>query len=121
MLISSIQNSDGVMTTSEETKELFEALIAFNKEVGPIAKDSKNPDLRNKYASLDQIISTTKPLLGKHGLGVIQPLNNGGVTTILFHKSGQWVKTYFAIEVKEFKRISHAQAVGVSITYCRRC
>ena len=108
------------MTSSEQISELLTALLAFHSEIGTIKKDSNNPFFKSKYASLDTIIETTKPILNKHGLVIVQCCHENGVTTTLFHTSGQFLQSAFSIEPESTKSLSKAQAQGVAITYNRR-
>jgi len=102
-------------------KNLFKALSLFQKEVGSVSKDAKNPFLKNKYASLDAMINHCSPILTAHGLSVIQLVSNEGVNTMLCHESGESIETGGKlIPVQVSKGLSQAQAEGVSITYTRR-
>lgn len=108
------------MRNSEQLNELFTALSKFNAEQKSVKKDSKNPFLKNKYASLDALINDTRDNLSKNGLAVIQLLSNDGVETILTHSSGQWIGETFKIEPTDSKGLNNAQTMGVAITYTRR-
>ena len=109
------------MTNSPSIKEIAPAFVAALAEIGAVTKDSKNPFLKNKYASLDAIISATKPILSKHGLAAFQVVNDDGINTIILHTSGEWIGSeYLKIMSEASKGLSTAQAVGVSITYAKR-
>lgn len=102
-------------------KSLFKALANFQQEVGSVKKDSKNPFLKNKYSSLDEMIKHCSPLLTKHGLSIIQLISDSGVNTMLCHESGETIETGNKLmPVQVTKGISHGQAEGVVITYTRR-
>src|SRR5690606_336701 len=86
------------MKTSEDIKEITKALVAFHSEVGRITKDGTNPHLKNRYATIDQIIEEIRPILASHGLFIMQlPTNSesGGIqmVTRLYHVSGQWMQS----------------------------
>ena len=51
-----------------EHKTLLEALAAFQAEAPTLKKDATNPHFKSRFASLDNIVETIKPLLAKHGL-----------------------------------------------------
>ena len=97
---------------------------AFQKalsEIKAVTKDSKNPFLKNKYASLDAIIETCKPVLAANGLAFFQQVTTEGVNTVIMHTSGEKIESgYLKIDYEISKGLSHAQACGVSITYSKR-
>jgi len=102
-------------------KNLFKALSQFQSEVGSVKKDSKNPFLKNKYSSLDEMIKHCSPILTKNGLSIIQLVSNDGVNTLLCHESGESIETGSKLmPVQVSKGLSHGQAEGVIITYTRR-
>ena|SRR5437763_136570 len=117
------------MRMSESIKELSTALAKFQGEVKNPNNEATNPQFRSKYAPLDVVINTVKPLLAKYGLSFIQSTSTQaetvGVTTLLMHDSGEWIESdtlYLPAYqsksggVKEF----NAQAIGASTTYGRR-
>ena len=83
-----------------------------------------------KYADLSQVLQIARPVLSKHGIGIIQLLGNAGdnvsVTTLLAHKGGAGVKTVSSMPVhipvgkSGQPTMTHAQAVGSVSTYLRR-
>lgn len=108
---------ESTTTHSFEVNELAAALHAFQSEVEAVKRDGMNPFFKSKYATLENVVDATRPLLAKHGLAVSQfPVGLNGVKTVLFHKSGQyWYETY---EMEPKERSPHAQA-SVQ-TYMRR-
>lgn len=90
-------------------------LLEFQKEIGVIAKDSKNPHFKNTYASLTQILSEVKPVLTKLGLVVLQPINDGKVWTTI--TDGSVIIAHASIELPTNLA---PQALGSAITYFRR-
>jgi len=104
------------MIQSESIKELATALSAFQGEVKSVSKDAVNPFYKSKYASLDTIWESIKPLLKKHGLAVAQFPDENGLTTILMHNSGEWL--YATSLIHAIK--DDPQAVGSALTYARR-
>jgi len=97
-------------------KNLATALCAFQAEVGNIPKDSTNPFYKSKYASLESVITTIKPILAKHGLSFSQLPDGAGLKTILFHTSGETLEATMTLVVKE----QTPQSQGSSLTYARR-
>lgn len=111
-----------MMKTSEDIKEITKALVAFHSEVGRITKDGTNPHLRNRYATIDQIIEEIRPVLATHGLFVMQlPTNTEAgeiqMTTRIYHISGQWMESP-VLTINPQKK--DAQGIGSAITYARR-
>jgi hypothetical protein len=86
--------------------------------------DSKNPFLKNDYASLGAIIAGARPVLAKHGLSVSQLAFGedgvAGVETVLMHTSGEWISSSISMPVGEEKGKSSAQVAGSIVTYLRR-
>ena len=99
------------MKTNINTK-----LLEFQKKIGTIKKDSKNPHFKNTYASLTQILSEVKPLLTECGLILIQPISLEGVgTTIIDFETGEKIETVISLPTN-----LSPQQLGSAITYFRR-
>lgn len=105
-----------------EKKQLtFEQkLLAVQKEVGAIKKDSDNPYFKSKYFDINGLLAVLKPVLNKHGLVVLQPLTeiNGTpaiTTTVMDTESGNNLSTQTPIP----KGVD-PQKDGSAITYYRR-
>lgn len=90
-------------------------LLEFQKEIGVIAKDSKNPHFKNTYASLTQILSEVKPVLTKLGLVVLQPIQDGKVWTIIMNADKPIAQSSIDLPTN-----LAPQALGSAITYFRR-
>lgn len=99
------------MKTNINTK-----LLEFQKKIGIIKKDSKNPHFKNTYASLTQILSEVKPLLTECGLILIQPISLEGIgTTIIDFETGEKIETVISLPTN-----LSPQQLGSAITYFRR-
>ena len=97
------------------------AFVAAQSELSRIARTAENPFLKNKYASLDTIIDTVRPVLAKHKLAFIQTVSDGGVETVITHESGEWLSSgRLKITPQEAKGLSYAQTFGVATTYAKR-
>lgn len=112
------------MNKSESIQNLSAALSKAQAEMPAIKFDSKNPFLKNNYASLGAIIAGARPVIAKHGLAVTQ-LTFGedgvaGVETVLMHTSGEWISSSISMPVGEEKGKSSAQVAGSIVTYLRR-
>ena len=110
------------MNRSESIIKLAAALVKFNSEVSSIAKDAKNPFFKSDYVTLDKLIISTREILQKNGLSVLQfPLsdeNRIGVQTILLHESGEYIESEPLYMTPA--KVNDPQAAGSVITYLRR-
>ena len=110
------------MKRSESVVKLAAALVKFNSEVSSIAKDAKNPFFKSDYVTLDKLIISTREILQKNGLSVLQfPLsdeNRIGVQTILLHESGEYIESEPLYMTPA--KVNDPQAAGSVITYLRR-
>ncbi len=112
------------MEKSIEIQNLTKALIQFQAKMKPLELDAevevmtdKGGKYKFKYATLENIIESTRTPLANNGLALIQTVGEGGcVTTLLAHESGEWIQdTVLIAPVK-----SSPQAIGSSITYAKR-
>lgn len=126
-------------------KNLIKAIADFQQDCPVILKDTSGYGY--KYADLTQIDSVIKPLLAKHGLAYVQPLQGENIQTILFHiESGEKIESNCNIPfnsiryepviiettkngitekktkhiIAGFEGMNTAQAYGSLITYFRR-
>lgn len=109
------------MQKSESIKNLAIALSKFQSEVENPKNTADNPFYRSKYAPLQDVLNTVRPLLSKHGLSVVQsPAGDGeliSITTLLLHESGEWIE--FDPLVLKAEKVT-PQGAGSMITYGRR-
>ena len=108
------------MEHSETLAKLGTALAAAQAEIENATKNAKNPHFKSNYADLAEIINTTKPVLTKHGLAVVQvPGFYDGVVTVetmLLHTSGEWIRGVSGAPAQK----QDPQGVGSAVTYLRR-
>ena len=105
------------MEKSEQLNELFTALSKFQGKMKAVSFDSNNPFFKSKYASLSALVSTAAPIVSECGLAVVQLAGeDGAITTILGHSSGQYILT--TLKLKPAK--DDPQGVGSALTYSRR-
>jgi hypothetical protein len=113
--------------TSESIAHLAAALVQAQAEIKSIHKDRENSHFRNKYATLDAIVETVRPILAKHGLAVVQgatmPHTSEGGTLVAFavgtrlvHQSGEWMESYALMPLAKLD----PQGAGAALTYGRR-
>ena len=112
------------MQKSESIKAISKALSSALGEMPVVKMDAQNPFLKNKYATLGAVIETSRPVLAKYELAIIQsPVSTEdkiGITTLLTHSSGEWLEDTIYISTTESKGLSSAQNAGVVISYLRR-
>jgi hypothetical protein len=94
-------------------------LLEFQKRVEPIIKDATNLFFKSKYADINSLLATIKPLLNELELVVIQPLivcdGKNALTTELI--DGEKVIAKSAIFLPDNL---DPQKIGSAITYYRR-
>ncbi len=111
------------MEKSETIKELAAALSKFQASVSKIDLDREvevqtktGGKYKFRYATFANIIDKIKKPLSEHGLSYSQLVNeNGSVTTILMHESGEWISSTLLITGEKTP-----QGIGSTITYTKR-
>ncbi len=111
------------MKTSEQINEIAEAIAAAQGEINNPSKSAENPFFKSKYADLAEVLNVVRPAFSKHGLSVVQmPYSSDdgaiGVTTMISHKSGQWMQGSLELPLQVAKNVN--QDAGSAITYMRR-
>ena len=106
-----------MMLYFEDLTELAPALVAAQADFSAVPKGSVNPFFKSKYAALPDVVQHTSPVLAKHGLAVTQFITeNDTLTTMLIHKSGQYIQGTMALHLVK----DDPQAQGSAVTYARR-
>lgn len=102
---------------SETLKEISKALSLFAIKVESIRKDANNPFFKSQYATLSNIIESTRDALSESGLSVSQfPIGEHSLITILMHESGEWIQSEYTMRPTK----NDPQGIGSVITYMRR-
>lgn len=114
------QVGDVVMSVS--LKNLADALSKAQGELESVGKGEKGYGYN--YASLASTIQESKEALVKNGLSVSQhPGSHEGkpaVTTLLMHKSGEYLRSTVSTDLVEMKSCNTAQRFGATVSYLRR-
>ena len=97
---------------------IYPKLLEFQKEVGAIAKDSKNPFFKSKYFDINKLIEVVKPVLTKHGLILLQPIKDNKVYSQIFSDDGVGVNCVESW--LELPNLTDPQKIGSAISYYRR-
>lgn len=110
------------MKTSESIKNLSQALLKAQTQMGAAKKDSKNPFFKSNYADLPTVMEVVKGPLNDAGIIVLQPAahrdGKNFITTTLIHgETGEWMES--ETEVVSAKA-NDPQAFGAAQTYARR-
>lgn len=112
------------MNSSESLDKLAQALVKAQEDMPAIPMDGLNPYFKSKYATLGNVIATTRPILAKYGLAVTQMVTSDGeglavgVNTVLVHESGQWIES--SVKMKLGFEKNAGQEAGALISYLRR-
>lgn len=115
------------MRSSDSIANIAAALVAAQADIKSVHKDRENTHFKNRYATLDTILETVRPVLAKHGLAVVQSAtmphtSDGGtlvafaVGTRLLHKSGEWLESYAMVPLGKLD----PQGSIAALTYGRR-
>ncbi len=133
------------MNKSDSIIEISKALNKLQGEMPFVPMNKTNPFFNSRYADLGSVIETSKPLMTKNGLSMVQSpigsVENGvpmvGVDTILMHTSGEWIQSTVSVpldsqvqepseseggQAKKKKQggATYAQKAGIIISYFRR-
>jgi hypothetical protein len=109
------------MKTSESITKISAALVKAQGELNAVSKDGNNPHFRSKYATLQNIVESTRDVLRKHGLAVVQTFGETDGTyinlnTTLLHESGEYISGVFTMRPSK----ADPQGLGSATTYARR-
>ena len=96
-------------------------LAAALAEMQSPTANKVNPAFKSRYATLDHILDTVRPILAKHGLGLTQAVYSAegrvGVRTSIVHPEGILELGEITVATKPDTK---AQDVGGILTYLRR-
>lgn len=107
--------------TEQMRVKLFEALASYFAETQNPNNDRTNEFLRSKYATLQEVLNTIRPVLARHGFMLTQTVYQKGelacVRTMLTHAGGGAI-VYPVASYKPQK--NDIQTLGAVFTYLRR-
>jgi hypothetical protein len=109
------------MKTSDTITKVSAAIVKAQGELNAVHKDGNNPHFRSKYATLQNIVESTRDTLRKHGLAVVQTFGETDGTyinlvTTLLHESGEYISGTFTMRPSK----ADPQGLGSATTYARR-
>ena len=96
--------------------EIYKKILKAKKEIGKISKDSTNPFLKSKYFDINALLEHVEPILQKHDLLLLQPIEQDYVKSILIDpETGESISSEINLG-----NIDDPQKLGSAITYYRR-
>ena len=109
------------MNKSDNISDLAAALVTAQAAITYASKDATNPHFKNRYADLQSVIEAIKGPLNSAGIAFIQTPSEStsgllSLTTMLIHKSGQWISDTATIPLPK----NDPQGYGSALTYGRR-
>jgi len=101
-------------------KELAKKLLAIQKDMQAIKKDSVNPHFKNRYFDINTLIGELKPVANAHGVLILQPIITDRdsahlETRVIDADSGEEL-----VAMIPLPQSAKAQELGSVITYYRR-
>lgn len=100
-------------------QKISAALVKFQSQLRPVAKEAENPFFKSSYADLSSILKAVMPVLTANGLAVIQPLkvveDKVILITKLIHESGEAIESEMILPHN-----AEPQKYGSLITYYKR-
>ena len=94
---------------------IYKKLYKVQKEIGAISKDSTNPFYKSKYFDINSLIKQLTPILQKHNLLLLQPIEDDKQYSRIVDLDGGMVESSLALPTD-----LDAQKIGGAITYYRR-
>ena len=99
-----------------KSETINQKLFNLQQEIGAISKDASNPFYKSKYFDINSLIKQLNPLLKKHRLLLLQPIEEDAVYSKLICVDG----TGAAVSALKLPEINDPQKLGSCITYYRR-
>lgn len=91
--------------------------MAAQMDIQAITKDKTNPHFKSRYADINTMLAEVKPALHKHGLFIIQPIEEGQVITQIVDAETGNILCESALTLSGQ---GNPQQRGSEITYYRR-
>jgi len=99
-----------------KTESINTKLFNLQQEIGTVSKDAKNPFYKSRYFDINSLIKQLQPLLKKHRLLLLQPIEEDMVYSKLICVDG----TGGVISALKLPQMNDPQKLGSCITYYRR-
>ena len=101
---------------NKKETSINEKLFNLQQEIGTISKVASNPFYKSKYFDINSLIKQLQPLLKKHRLLLLQPIEEDMVVSKLLCIDG----TGGVVSGLKLPEITDPQKLGSCITYYRR-
>jgi hypothetical protein len=101
---------------SDSLSNVCKSLAAAQGKLRKAVKESTNPHFRSRYADLESVIEAMREPFASEGLSVVQSVNDGMLSTTIFHASGESISSTVPLFIPK----QDMQGVGSAITYARR-
>lgn len=95
---------------------IYQRIMNVSNEIGTLSKDANNPFYESQYLTLNQLLDSLMPLMGKHQLTLTNYVSNGCLVTVI-KSDTDTITSEFPIGQTLF---SDPQKVGSVMTYARR-
>lgn len=109
------------MVKSESIAAIAPALVKTQALIASADKSGNNPHLKNKYATLGDVMDAIKPAMESNGLMFLQtpvPSEDGKLhlETLIIHSSGEYIGGVMVMPIQK----TDPQGYGSALTYARR-
>lgn len=97
---------------------LVASLAAAQAEMPVIEKTHTNPHFKNKYADIADVLGVVRPVLARHGIALVQPIEtdaDGSVLVTRLLKGDEVIESRLPLQID-----AKAQDLGGRLTYLRR-
>ena len=116
-----IKHTDNIADLSAALVAASAELVSVNKSREAAIPTKSGGAYSYRYAALEDVLDTVRPVLAKHGLTVTQTASNQNadfltISTAILHRSGQ----YIVFDSLALPNGRTAQEIGSAITYGRR-
>lgn len=116
-----IKHTDNIADLSAALVAASAELVSVNKSREAAIPTKSGGSYAYRYAALEDVLDTVRPVLAKHGLTITQTASNQNadfltISTAILHRSGQ----YIVFDSLALPNGRTAQEIGSAITYGRR-
>lgn len=114
------------MYLSDSIDQLAAALSELQSRMRTVDKSASNPFFKSRYTPLEDIVDSIRPHLKELGLsftqgGRMMSENRMVLCTMVMHKSGQWIESFFPLDaVPDKNGVVTPQGWGSASSYARR-
>lgn len=99
---------------------IHQKLLEVQKEIGTVKKTADNPFFKSKYFDINKLLEVVRPVLTKHGLVLLQPLDTiegAAALTTIIAEAETGMELHFTTPIPT---LADPQKMGSAVTYFRR-